>query len=102
MKKCKSCKALKVLAITAAVIVALALALIITNAAHRDGMEKYIDTYGRVDIENQLTPEIDERGCTILTVDELGGFKLEYSNYYSGEYDNLTDGVDMTLPEAYN
>ncbi len=43
-----------------------------------------------------------QRGCTLLTVDAEGEGQLRYSNYYSDIYDHLDDGVDMTLPEAYN
>lgn len=43
-----------------------------------------------------------QRGCTLLTVGADGEAALRYSNYYSGLYDHLDDGVDMTLPETYN
>lgn len=43
-----------------------------------------------------------QRGCTLLTVAADGEAALRYSNYYSGLYDHLDDGVDMTLPETYN
>lgn len=43
-----------------------------------------------------------QRGCTLLTVGTDGKTALRYSNYYSGLYDNLDDGVDMTLPDMYN
>ena len=42
-----------------------------------------------------------QRGCTILTALPDGGFDLRYSNYYSGVYEYLPDGVDTSLPEAY-
>ena len=42
-----------------------------------------------------------QRGCTTLTLTASGEMMLKYTNYYSGAYDNLDDGVDMTLPEAY-
>ena len=42
-----------------------------------------------------------QRGCTLLTV-RAGGWDIVYSGYYSGLYDCLDDGVDMSLPEGYN
>ncbi len=43
-----------------------------------------------------------QRGCTLLTVTCSGEASLVYSNYYSGLYDHLDDGTDLTLPEMYN
>jgi hypothetical protein len=43
-----------------------------------------------------------QRGCTLLTVSPDGKHDVRYSNYYSGIYDNLNDGTDMTLPDIYN
>ena len=42
-----------------------------------------------------------QRGCTILTLRADGGVEIINSGYYSGLYDCLDDGVDMTLPEMY-
>lgn len=74
MSSNKSKKILKVLAIIAATVVILATAILIINAIHRDGMEKYIDTFGRVEYEHQLTPERDELGNWVFTTD--GDFKV--------------------------
>ena len=42
-----------------------------------------------------------QRGCTLLTVGSDGTHSVRYSSYYSGIYDNLDDGTDTSLPEAY-
>ena len=42
-----------------------------------------------------------QRGCTLLTTSANGEWTLRYSNYYSGLYDNLDDGANMTLPAIY-
>lgn len=43
-----------------------------------------------------------QRGCTLLTLREGSEEEIVYSNYYSGKYDSLDDGVDMNLPDIYN
>ncbi len=63
-----------VLAAIAATAAVLAVALWIINAVHRGNMEKYIDGYGKVAIEEQLAPSVDERGNYYFTTD--GEFKV--------------------------
>jgi hypothetical protein len=43
-----------------------------------------------------------QRGCAMLTVKGGVESKLEHLNYYSGRYESLDDGTDLTLPDLYN
>lgn len=71
-------KGLKILLIVIGAIIGV-VALVITvfaiaNAVHRAGMEAYIDNYGKVEYETQLTPSVDEKGNYYFTTD--GDFKV--------------------------
>ena len=46
----------------------------VANAIYRGNMKKYIDNYGKVEYENQITPNLDERGNYYFTTD--GDFKV--------------------------
>ena len=46
----------------------------IANELHQNAMNEYIDSFGRVEIENQLVPELDEAGRYYFTTD--GDFKV--------------------------
>ena len=74
----KKSKALKIILIILISIVALiavfSITCLIGNSIHRGNMEKYIDGYGKVEYENQLKPELDERGNYYFTTD--GDFKV--------------------------
>lgn len=77
MARIKS-KALKititVLLAIATLITLLILTCIIGNAIHRVNMNKYIDSFGKVEYESQLSPKVDERGNYCFTTD--GDFKV--------------------------
>lgn len=68
----------KVLKVTGIVflsmIAVLVIAVSIINTVHRANMEKFIDGYGKVLYENQLTPGVDELGNYFFTTD--GEFKV--------------------------
>ncbi len=46
----------------------------LTNKLNQSSMNKYIDSFGKVEYENQLTPEYDENGVATFTTD--GDFKV--------------------------
>nr|MBE6544634.1 hypothetical protein [Oscillospiraceae bacterium] len=46
----------------------------VANILNEQAMNKYIDTFSKVDIEDQLTPEYDENGVAYFTTD--GDFKV--------------------------
>lgn len=50
------------------------LAFFVANEHHVEAMNKYIDSFGRVEIDNQLKPQLDEDGRYYFTTD--GDFKV--------------------------
>ena len=65
---------LKVFAVIAAVVLVLAVTCLIANAISRSGIEAYIDSFDKVEYENQLTPSKDECGNYYFVTD--GDFKV--------------------------
>ena len=57
-----------------AVILVLCLGLFVANRANEKYMHEYIDSFAKVEYENQLKPEIDEYGNWYFTTD--GDFKI--------------------------
>lgn len=68
-KKASLKRLLITLTIIAGAVAALVLTGVIANAVCRSRMEEFIDGYGRVEYENQLTPQVDERGNYYFTTD---------------------------------
>ena len=48
----------------------------IANELHQNAMNEYIDSFGRVEIENQLVPELDEAGRIEEIARILGGIEV--------------------------
>ena len=74
-KRSKASKILLTVLITIISLIALLAAIVfIANAVYRNNMEKYIDQFGKVAYEDQLTPSVDERGNYYFTTD--GEFRV--------------------------
>ena len=67
-------KVIKVILIVVGFILATVLIVVGVNAVNRNSIEEYIDSFERVEYENQLKPELDERGNYCFTTD--GEFRV--------------------------
>ena len=67
-------KILNIFAITLIVLAVIICGFAVANKLNEASMNEYIDTFSKVEIENQLTPEYDEYGVPYFTTD--GDFKV--------------------------
>ena len=65
---------LKIVLSIVALVLVLCLGLTVANKISEADMHKYIDSFGKVEIENQLKPELDEYGNWCFVTD--GDFKI--------------------------
>lgn len=67
-------KALKVILIIIAVLAVIFIGFSVANKLHEGAMNDYIDSFAKVEYDNQLTPQYDEDGVAYFVTD--GDFKI--------------------------